>query len=58
MKDTVKIALIIAISMVICVGIYQYFSPYHSCVRMLTEEKISKIAAADNCAKRLGGGGN
>lgn len=33
MNGNVKIALIIAVAMIICVGLWIYFSPYHSCVR-------------------------
>lgn len=33
MNDKVKIALIIGIAAVVCVGMYMYFSPYQSCVR-------------------------
>lgn len=33
MNDKVKIALIIGGAAIICVGLWIYFSPYHSCVR-------------------------
>jgi hypothetical protein len=57
MKDPVKIALILAITLVVCVGLYQYFSPYQSCVRNLLTGGSDETAAALQCAKLLGGGG-
>ncbi len=33
MNDKTKIALIIAVAAIICVGMWIYFSPYHSCMR-------------------------
>ena len=55
MKDSVKIALIAAIAMVASVAIYQYFSPYQSCVRNLMSGGFDEPVAAFECAKRLGG---
>jgi hypothetical protein len=57
MKDSVKIALIAAIALVTYVALYQYFSPYQSCVRNLIGGGLEEIAAAAECAKRLGGNG-
>lgn len=33
MSENVKIALIIAVTAIICVSLKIYFSPFHSCVR-------------------------
>lgn len=49
MSDNVKVALIIAITQVICVCVWVYYSPYHSCIR----EEFNGI----QCARAVGGAG-
>lgn len=48
MNDKVKIALIIGGAAVICVGLWIYFSPYHSCVR----QSINPILCAHGLPSR------
>lgn len=56
-NDKVKMVLIAAVAVVGCMGLYLYFSPYHSCVRSL-EESYGEAKANFACAKQLGGSGN
>jgi hypothetical protein len=47
MKDNLKY-LIIGFAIIISVSIYVYFSPYHSCMRALTDSATNKTLF---CAK-------
>lgn len=47
MKNNIKY-LIIGLSIIISVSIYVYFSPYHSCMRVLSYGKVDKTFM---CAK-------
>ena len=33
MSDNVKVALIVAVTLVICLCVWLYFSPFHTCLR-------------------------
>ena len=50
MSDPVKAGLIIAVAILLAVGLYIYFSPYHSCVRSYDEPRAGVV-----CARLVGG---
>lgn len=54
MSDVVKVALIFAITAMLGLALYLYFSPYHSCVRGL-KERVDNVRANIMCARGLGG---
>ena len=47
MNTHVKMAVIIALRMIVAAGLYLYFSPFHSCVR--------EVGSTVACARFLGG---
>ena len=57
MNDKVKIALILAVALVVAVGLYMYMSPYNTCVRGLKSGGAEDHQAHFQCARQLGGSG-
>jgi hypothetical protein len=56
MSDRVKIAAIAATAAVVAVGVFVYFSPYHSCSRAARDKGYEAHEAALYCARALKGG--
>lgn len=50
MNDNIKVALILAATVIICVGLWIYFSPFHTCMRDGTWSAIA-------CSRAAAGGG-
>jgi hypothetical protein len=53
MSEPVKAALIVAAWLLIAMGMWIYFSPYHSCVRSWPSTAIGN--AGFRCAEAIGG---
>ena len=53
MHSNVKVAIIIAVGLVIAVLAYQYFSPFSQCVRALEAAGHNTTSANLRCAKEL-----
>ena len=45
MSELVKAAIIIAVAIIVGVGLWLYFSPYHSCVRAMGDQSTLQCAA-------------
>ena len=54
MNDKIKIALIAAVAVVGSIGVYRYFSPYHSCVRAVQSGGVESQYAHARCAYLFG----
>lgn len=54
---TTKAALILALALIICTGMYLYFSPYHTCIRLETKEDEDRTGMRGHirCAALLRG---
>ena len=50
-----KIALIIAVAIVVCVFVYSWFSPYQSCVRAFISGGLQDNQANLVCAREIYG---
>ena len=51
MNSPVKVSLIIGAAILLAVGLYIYFSPYHSCVRSYDGKYTAEVI----CARHVGG---
>ena len=49
MNDNVKAAAVLAVALVAAMGMYLYFSSYHSCVRALVAAEYKSADAALAC---------